>query len=112
MSARAIFDFLGKVANDDALRAELAERVAATDGDEAAKASGVAELAGERGFQFDPAEFTAVRRELVKIREGTLDDEELDRVAGGVGVLLPAVQTFNELPAVQQQGIIAVLVGL
>ena len=79
MSTQAVTEFLEQLANDDDLKAELElkgttrqERIVAT-----------VEFAGKRGCDFTEDECAAVLETVQKVRDGELDEAELETVAGG-----------------------------
>ena len=81
MAITAVQEFLGKVGQDEALQAELAQALEAENDREA-----VTQLAKAKGYDFSPEElWTEVqkRQAQAQAQAGELSDEDLEEVAGG-----------------------------
>ena len=111
MSATAVQEFLGKVAEDQALQGELAQALEAEDDRQA-----VTELAKSKGYEFTPEELWAeIQRRQVEFEKlkqaGELSDEELEEVAGGgtpsavvsVTLMIGTVGTVLAMPAILKE---------
>jgi len=90
MSAQAAAEFWSRAQTDESLTQRLAETVNSTNDVLAA----VRQLGERAGFQFTVDELTTIIRSDGIRSE--LSDRELDSVAGGIGMLLPAVQKVRE----------------
>jgi predicted ribosomally synthesized peptide with nif11-like leader len=89
MSERDAQRFMNALGTD----AELQQKVADLNPtDEAGAASSLVEIGGQHGYQFTAEELQAYVPEN-KPAAGELRQEELEHVAGGIALLVPAVQT-------------------
>ena len=87
MTISAVQEFLDKVAEDEALQAELSQALEAENDRQA-----VTELAQSKGYEFSPEELWAeVQKRQAEAQQSQeseeLSDRELEAVAGGVYTL-------------------------
>ncbi|HVS14772.1 MAG TPA: Nif11-like leader peptide family RiPP precursor [Thermoanaerobaculia bacterium] len=92
MSHQEVKRFLSELESDSALQDE-ARAIDAADGEAAARA--LVRMGADRGYTFSAAELAEVLRESAG-GAGELGEEQLERVAGGIGLLLPAVQKVRD----------------
>ena len=91
MNKEAIEKFLAQANENDDLRGKVAalQKKAATEGNPVALAEGLAALSATAGVPVPAADWLAF---LKKRSAGTLDDGELEKVAGGLQFSAPKIE--------------------